>query len=165
MVRVIYRGLAMSWGRWNHSCSFVSCPTPTCMREKDTEKQTDSFGHEHFKSACQVNLNVLSVQCIITTNQQASLSPWPGRNLAPQSMPSSVCLQWRTSRPPAGQKSSGKKWVCGQQPAGGTGRAHCGHRSGLYLVPADQHATPSESPRRNSTLGGEEKSKQGGKEG
>lgn len=28
-----YRGLAMSCGRWNHSCSFASWPTPTCKSD------------------------------------------------------------------------------------------------------------------------------------
>lgn len=88
-----------------------------------------------------------------TAGHKASLLPLPGKNQAPQSMPSSVCPEWQPHRPPAGQRSSGMMWACGQQPAGGRGLARYEHRSGLYPVPVCQHVNPSENPRRNSTLG------------
>lgn len=56
----------MSWGRWNHSCSFASCPTPTCKRE--TNRQTGSFSHIHPESAWKVKL-VAYIQAIITLKQ------------------------------------------------------------------------------------------------
>lgn len=39
-VRFCYRGLVMSWGRWNHSCNLASCPTPTCVCGKQKKKTT-----------------------------------------------------------------------------------------------------------------------------
>ena len=47
-----YRGLAMSWGRWNHSCSFASCPAPTCMTQNQERQKSlvTSNLSQHVKS-------------------------------------------------------------------------------------------------------------------
>lgn len=265
----------MSWGRWNHSCSLASCPTPTWRTEKQesnnisyceiigaqllnfgtlTVPQTStvllilplacmcSFAH-HVRVLClfirapptlslsfspslsffqggqlclraaaadttpvapksSLNHSLYSFNawqfnyhyllpllpfpcCQLNTKPPLNLfhgvvlareigfpnrlinnhlSPLPGRNQAPQSTPSSVCPDWQPSQPPAGQMSGGRKWVCGQQPAAGRSLARCGHRSGLCPVPACQHANPSESPKRNSTLGERERRGMRGKE-
>jgi len=140
----------MSWGIWNHSCSLASCPTPTC----EWDKQKDKY-RQNQKAL--VSKSWFHKYNPLLHQSKDFLSPSPSRTQAPQSMPSSVCLERWPSLPLAGQRSSDKRWGRGQQPAGGIGLARCGRRSGLYPVPHVQHANPSENPRRNSRLGGQEK--------
>lgn len=42
--------------------------------------------------------------------------------------------------------------MCGRRPAAARGPERCGRRFGLCPAPTGQHATPTESPRKNSTL-------------